>query len=1535
LLNNRSDGKAACKTVQMEGETIMFARIATCVLVTASTYAADGLHDATAGITAPEITRKAEGRHVVQDVTLATSLANYQLRYDIIELDDDPEHVGFQKWAPTIGYTPLGLAGPSDANWYNQGFFTWTFDGFNIKDYKATVRIVRESGQDAMVEYVWDTPKVKAVARFAVTSQSDKLLFFGRYEPKTDIGEVKLRLMAYPSTFEKPWVRAMTTANRTLTEGAADIDPSAERWLLLEDIHPGRPGSGPAGLLFGDPTAFASVNVSGIGGYAEYVDLLLNPNRRDFALGLYEFPSLTDNELVRAYFRRLGDAESDALAKLAAADLDKPLAPLPTDKEHVARAIQADKESLQRPAECWRANPEPLDFPWASQIAGPPVNVAILACRWAAFDTMELARRLEMDVQHQFFDTKMAIVSPGVWHYRNQTGIGALNGSLAMRNATRICTDQSRDVILVGDLAADALGQGLMTAILAQVKEGKGLVLTGRGDVLNGWPEELTATPDDALAQPALSAIPWKSIPSLANLPNPPLQGYRYGKGRVLVFKAGISRYHSILPQNKALSGLDGADDRILAFHARVFLAAAGRDALGQVAFGTPQNPPQAGKPIALPFTTTASTDWHTALVRVQDDHDTVVALGEDFCDKAASVLRLPPLPATRKHYVDVLLRNKDGDCMGFASTTVEAVPSYTIEAVALSPSEQPPEVLVPAVELPDGGTVTCRATVAPPPGDANVALAWQVRDCFDRLMAKGTAPVAKNGAVTFEAKLNHPVTVAHRLELTLKSGDAPIAVKRVPFTMPIPYPYDDFTILMWSYPGGELPVRIENRLCYDLGSDMMDLCHMRGYNDAGAAREYAIAAASGQRIIPYVTRIAGTEREDHSLDPGMFNEAWVENERASMEISCRQAAPYAPPAYTLGDENYLGRGAHEVEVSPESVAAFRAWLKERYGNIGALNADWRTAHVSFDAIETPMLLDEAVQQTETFAPWLDFRDFMDTAFADLHERMAGFIRKEDPGAKVGWDGFLSYRWSSGYDFYKLSRNLELNQIYTTSSLQGELVRSFKRPDALTGEWFNSVADKEDGFTAIAWHNLFRGHNSCWWWTSWGCDYIPFNPDMSVSKMGEWYFTEANKVKAGPGRLLIHANRDNSGVAILYSQADHFAWELASRMPGAWDSGLNWISNLTGATHLFEDLGCQYQFVDEDQIETDPALLDDYRLLVLPYASCLSDRHLQAIYEFLRRGGRVIADGRACILTGNGGIRKDRPLDGLLGVQGKAGRDAFAQAPGKCTVPFGDESVELPVLEPDIELTTGKGTLSAENVPLFVVDADKRQGALLNTPFAVFNRLRTLGQEQLLLKPVAQFLATADVAPLATFTTENGPARSIEQTLFVDGNMRYLALQQDILRRDLDEQSGVLKVNEPAFVYDMMAGILVSEKPTDSWQVMVSRGRPQLFAMLPYKVASLQCNAPKSAKSGDTVPVRVSLKTESGQQPGYHVVRLDVFAPGSDTPHRQYSQNLDCPVGVGEGTFPFALSDSWGAWRLRFKDTATGTTAEAEVGVSP
>ena len=60
---------------------------------------------------------------------------------------------------------------------------------------------------------------------------------------------------------------------------------------------------------------------------------------------------------------------------------------------------------------------------------------------------------------------------------------------------------------------------------------------------------------------------------------------------------------------------------------------------------------------------------------------------------------------------------------------------------------------------------------------------------------------------------------------------------------------------------------------------------------------------------------------------------------------------------------------------------------------------------------------------------------------------------------------------------------------------------------------------------------------------------------------------------------------------------------------------------------------------------------------------------------------------------------------------------------------------------------------------------------------------------------------------------------------------------------------------------------------------------------------------------------------------------MDVYAPGSHRPHREYSHNIACTGGTGDATIPLALNDQAGEWRLSFRDVASGVRTDATLTV--
>ncbi len=1489
----------------------------------------------------PEVTRKRDGQETVQSFHLANTINSYTLVWDAVVAPERPNEVASASWAWTTGYVPLGMSAPSQPNWYLQGFFNWNFDDESLHLYNATFREIRAHGQDAMIEFAWDTPSVKATMRFAMVEGSDKLLMFGHYEPKRPIAESYVQLMCYPAFFREPRQRAVTTALGTRQPGEKiDIDLEQERWVLYEDTSEGRRGDGSAGLIIGTPDAFSNIAIP-VGQYGIETKAYLVPGETDFAFGLYDFPTLPDLTATREYFGRMGDAEAVALGKIAAGDLDQPLGPMPRDEQRIADVLERGKEMFNRPAEIWRPDPEPLDFAWAKALPGEDINTVLFCHRWRAWESMELARRVGLNVDHLYFDTNDALTFARAWPYASTTGIGPIPFGVSSVRANAMATRDDVELYISAGLNSAAIPSVTQVEIMQQVEEGKGLLISGSNRAWDAWPEELMAEPDDELGDRILAGVDWRAIPGLeqssagwADPNRPPIRAYRYGEGRIVVLETQLNKYACFTPKNSETEGLMGAMDRMLALVARAAMFASGREPRCEITIG-----PDATVTVAPAPAAGSELRW-----RVQDDLERIIATGSVKNLGSTATISLPTLPPSRRCWLDVAAYDAAGDVLGFTFVGLPEAEAAAIGGITIEPSTLTHELSVPWVQMPDGGELQCSATIAGAvPAGATVR--WEISDVFGRVLARADTPAAEQVEVTLA--ISRPMTVSHILNVSLQSGEQTLDYAQQRFTNPPPYPYDDFTGLMWNTASETPSLLITDRLCYEWGADMCDPANTTRGGDDECARAFDLRARSGMRLVPYATRVFGDTDESNERKPCLHDPDYVAAQIEILSANGRQAAPYAPAAYTLGDENYLDhKSATEPCYSAHTLTVFRDWLTSKYGTVARLNAAWGTNLGSIDDA-TPPLIGEAAKLPGNWAAWFDHKVFMDQAFTGTHDWMRETIREQDADAKVGWDGNLRYHWQAGYDFQKLSANCELNQVYVDAWIQGELVRSFAGNDALVGKWGNAVADTEAGWTAYPWHCLFDGCNSAWWWTSWGVDYVPFNPDISPSKFGEWFFPALREVNSGPGKLLLHAERDDSGVAVLYNQMDMFAAAMAARLAGkssfADDTGL--LREHEALLKGVHDAGRQFVYVIDQDVLRGRITPETYPVLILSLASCISDEMMDAIRTYVDGGGTLVVDGRAGYLDGGGNIRTTRALDEILGVTGAAGVVGFSEASVTGTLTITGElagmdniadldETDAEVLEPSLVLTTGQAAGEVDGAPVLITNEFGQGRAItLNLAMNPVLRQRSMRRIQSYADIVAAALGSGGVEPYCEVTREDGQRpRCLMQAMFADGAARYLCIEQDLLALRLRDQVGRVTLPEPSIVYDVRAGKRVGEGLVSGWDVTFGRGNPLVYALLPYEVAAVTIEAPAQARAGETVTVKTSVGVTGGEA-GYHVVRLDVYAPGAETPHRQYSQNIGCDSGVGNSTIPFALSDAAGQWRLALRDVASGVLAEATLTV--
>jgi beta-galactosidase len=135
-----------------------------------------------------------------------------------------------------------------------------------------------------------------------------------------------------------------------------------------------------------------------------------------------------------------------------------------------------------------------------------------------------------------------------------------------------------------------------------------------------------------------------------------------------------------------------------------------------------------------------------------------------------------------------------------------------------------------------------------------------------------------------------------------------------------------------------------------------------------GSRRHYTPSSAAYRRYATGITRVLAERYKDH-------------------------------PALALWHvDNELGCHISEF-YGEEDAAAFRSWLKRRYGTIGALNASWGTAfwsqnYASFEEILPPSVAPSTLNPGQQ----LDFQRFNSWALMDYYRELVAVLREVTPG---------------------------------------------------------------------------------------------------------------------------------------------------------------------------------------------------------------------------------------------------------------------------------------------------------------------------------------------------------------------------------------------------------------------------------------------------------------------------------------------------------------------------------------------------------
>ncbi len=1436
------------------------------------------------------------GRQLEKTFGFATGAATYGLSYDIeVPADAPPGKATSSQWVFTTGYIPLGMPGPSNANWYVQGYFTVRLDGHPIHDVPAEFRTVRSGGDDALVEGSWPTAKGPVAIRLAMRGGDDKLLMQVELAPETKVEKWELELRCYPHAFTEPRDRWIATAeSETQASNSVDLDREKEPWVLYYDkLMDGDPAKGgPCGLVY-VPEEVATAKVT-VGSYPITTRLSAKPGSRRITVGLWDFTPMNDVALHRNYLRESGSMIAADVAAVAAHDWTAgvlPAARLPETRVRLlAERVQDRRRST--PYDEMTAEIVTPHIAWARPLAGGPVRTLVVGQRWHQRETVELAQRLAMEHETVCFSEADSVLSErslylygsyGAYGYPRKNQIDVLADL-----STKLRAD--RDCLIFSGFKPELIPENLRSRIVEKVRGGAGLILLGTATkLLDEFGKDVSKidwSPGVVRAEqlPVLDAIAAENRPIWT--------AYAAGKGRILVFHyptASRSALHGLTP---LLSVQDPDNLAFYDYYHSLFAAgvlwAARREMPVRVQVS------QQGDEVS--FESADPVPGASLEIIADDGLRAVRQRTEEKLDlpRGTSRHKLAELgPAAGAQFVSVLIK-KEGRTLGWNTARRER-------------QSDVPRIL--AVELPEeaiprGNPVTGKVRLSSLPAEPRVTL--ELRDTLGRILARQQS-VPSAAELSFSIPLRQPIRPLAELRVRLDGGDRWLD-QRLQYLGTTWQDDGDYHFLAWSDGSNRAVRHFINQVLSLGGVDWIDNTGLTG-GDAATAEIYCRnAARQGLWSIPYITRIHSDQKTDRVRRPCLTDPKHLESWTAGLRDRALGSSRYGVPGYTLGDENYLVR-ANSVSVctSPTCLAEFREMLEKRYGTLDELNGRWQTEYRAWDEV-IPATLEDVKENPKLWPRWALHRLFMDGVFTRAHAKGREAIRSVDPDARVGFDGVFDLNSWHGYDFYQLCRHCDLNQVYAVRPPQIEYLRSWHRPGAILGSWYNHTGNRDETAAKwLAWHLLFHGLNSSWYWTSYNTGPAMLFPDLRPTPQFHWMRDSIGEIRSGIGKLLLGARRLDDGIAIHYSQASVHAGTLLGRRPG----DAQWAF-----AQLVEDLGYQHRMLSYEEIEQ--GKLEDYRVLLMPACTALSRKEAEAIRGFVQQGGLVIADTLPGILEDDGYLPRAGLLDDLFGVS----RSGLPKQEGAKPIRFQLDGKEiesgLTVYDTALMAAAAKPAAAEGSPAVFVHGAGKGTAVLLNTAIEQYRSLRQKGEGEPERRTVGGFLEGVGLKPQVAISPE-GPWETVR---FADGDTLYVAILPD--DKFIGEQSRSVRIGMPhkAFVYDVRDKKPLGE--TDAVAATLVPGQPKIYALMPYNVQGIEVRTPREARAGTDLPVEVAFASSVPPQ-ARHCVRIELVDPQA-APVRHYAKRF-----VRRRRNPRRHSCRAerlpGPWTLRATDIASGRTA--------
>jgi beta-galactosidase len=381
------------------------------------------------------------------------------------------------------------------------------------------------------------------------------------------------------------------------------------------------------------------------------------------------------------------------------------------------------------------------------------------------------------------------------------------------------------------------------------------------------------------------------------------------------------------------------------------------------------------------------------------------------------------------------------------------------------------------------------------------------------------------------------------------------------------------------------------------------------------------------------------------------------------------------------------------------TLTAFRAWLRTRYATLNALNETWRSAYGDWEEIEPPRV-------SPKVPPVIDWRYFMDDVYLSFNLKWkADAFRRSDPSHRpilahvggvttgstrewryaeqldvLGSSCYPDWREPTAWDFdwgtpdnpltgatqarqqvgdilmhFDHLRAAKPDGAVWTAELQGGPIteglnrRSVPSPADIRRWVFSCLAAGSRGI-------CFWNHRpEIFWQEGYGFSLLDWGSDTSARA------EEAGRISIALNRnaeLFARGSHPVPAVAIVLNE-DLFHWTECSLHD--FEEHLQYT--ITGLWRSLWRVGITTGFIESAAIPADSSLV---KALILPFPLTLGPKEIQALSNYVRNGGTLIAEACPGRFDGYGMGFDGGMAPGVAELFGAGSKDVFLiREPGK------------------------------------------------------------------------------------------------------------------------------------------------------------------------------------------------------------------------------------------------------------------------------